>query len=333
MSWADFFHTQSNPTLAHAAASARSLCSRGAQGLIGLLVIVACGAATQAEIVRPGDSVWEINSRQLPQCMPADCSVRLAVSRLENSCWQVSEEESLIELAMHEPMRTVIYVHGNWMPVNETRTRALNVYKMISARSAEPIRFVFFSWPSEQRERPARDIITKKPLLTTSSFYLAYFVQRLPAEQPLSMLGYSFGGAIVTGSLHLLAGGELDGYCLCDRTPPLQPIRVGLTAPAFDQYALGPSGRYSRALEVVDYLHNLYNSRDPILRRFRFFDRDNDPVAAGFAGLSATLAVLPLETNEKIEQDDCCSVGRSHYEVAYFCCGGFQKLIANLLSQ
>jgi len=333
MFWADFYFAKSNRTAALRASSALGLFSRRIKGLLGLLLFIACGSAAQAEIVRPGDSIWEINSRRLPQCMPVDCSARLAVWQLEGSCWQASAEDSLIELAMHEPMRTVIYIHGNWMPVNETRTRALMVYRMISARSAEPIRFIVFSWPSEQRERPAKDVITKKPLLATSSFYLASFVQRLPAEQPLSILGYSFGGAIVTGSLHLLAGGDLDGYCLCDQTPRLQPIRVGLAAPAFDQFALGPSGRYSRALEMVDYLHNLYNSRDPILRRFRFFDRDNDPVAAGFAGLSATLAVLPLEANEKIEQVDCCSVGRSHYEVAYFSCGGFQKLIATLLAQ
>lgn len=333
MSWADFFHAPPIRTVALKASSALDLRSRGIKGLMGLFAIIACGAVAHAEIVRPGDSVWEINSRQLPQCMPVDCHARLAVWQLEGSCWQSSAEEMLVERAMHEPMRTVIYVHGNWMPVNETRTRALMVYRMIAARSAEPIRFIVFSWPSEQRERPARDVMTKKPLLATSSFYLASFVQRLPAEQPLSILGYSFGGAIVSGSLHLLAGGDLDGRCLCDQTPRVQPIRVGLAAPAFDQFALGPSGRYSRALEMVDYLHNLYNSRDPILRRFRFFDRDNDPVAAGFAGLSATLAVLPLEANEKIEQDDCCSVGRSHYEVAYFSCGGFQKLIANLLGQ
>lgn len=333
MSWADISHTYAARPLALIALTGAGQSVRGMRGLFGWLVLVACSTSAQAEVVRPGDSVWEINSRQLPHCMPADCNAQLAVWQLEGACWQASAEEVLIENTMQAPMRTIIYVHGNWMPVNETRTRALIVYQMIAAHSAEPIRFICFSWPSEQRERPARDVITKKPLLTTSSFYLASFIQRLPADQPLSTLGYSFGGAIVTGSLHLLAGGELDGYCLCDRTPRSQPIRVGLAAPAFDQFALGRSGRYCRALEVVDYLHNLYNSRDPILRRFRFFDRDNDPVAAGFAGLSITLAVLPLEANDKIEQVDCCSVGRSHYELAYLSCSGFQKLVGNLLAQ
>ncbi len=283
--------------------------------------------------VRVGDMVYEINSRQLSKCMPADCNARLAVWQFENCCWRVSSEELLQVEVANQSMRTIIYVHGNWMPLDVARSRALMVYRMLAARSTEPIRFIAFSWPSEQQERPARDIVTKKPLLAATSFYLASFVQRLPADQSISMIGYSFGGAIVTGALHLIAGGDLDHYCLCEQGSFHPPIRIGLFAPAFDQYALSPSGRYHRALEVVDHLYNLYNSRDPILRRFRFFDRDADPVAAGFAGLSATLALLPLEANEKIDQHDCCSVGRSHDEVTYYTCSGFQTLLANVLGQ
>ena len=57
---------------------------------------------------------------------------------------------------------------------------------------------------------------------------------------------------------------------------------MGPTARAFDSSALAPGGKFSEAMKSIDHLVNLYNSRDPILRRFRFFDRQNEPVAAGF---------------------------------------------------
>ena len=115
--------------------------------------------------------------------------------------------------------------------------------------------------------------------------YLANVLTQLPMELPLGALGYSFGAPVTCGALQLLGGGSLAGRALPAPATRPSSIRLSLMAPAFDQESFSLNGRYRKTLEIVEQVVNLYNSDDPILRRFRFFDRESAPVAAGFSGL------------------------------------------------
>lgn len=282
-------------------------------------------------VVRPGDSVWEVSTRHVTSTCSIRCDDNYQVSQFAACSWNTSEKSNLLDDVQQNDVQTIIYVHGNWMPWCDARQRALMIYRSLAARSQTPVRLIAFSWPSEQKERPARDVISKKPLLVANSFHLANFINELPAGQPTGIIGYSFGAAIVTGSLHLLAGGALECQVLGSTDKPLHLLQVSLMAPAFDRTDLGINGHYSQALQVTDRMVNLYNSQDPILRRFRFFDRSTDPVAAGFSGLAVTRAVSPLDANEKVRQYDCRAVGRSHAEVEYYRCPAFYHAIDNAL--
>ncbi len=69
------------------------------------------------------------------------------------------------------------------------------------------------------------------------------------------------------------------------------------------------------AMQNVEELVNIYNSRDPVLRRFRFIDRVTTPIAAGFSGLADPRATQPLQADARIAQYDCGeAVGTSHDE-------------------
>ena len=57
------------------------------------------------------------------------------------------------------------------------------------------------------------------------------------------MIGYSFGGRVVTGSLHALAGGPLGRRVLHGSTVTGANIDVGLVAPAIEDDWLG-TGQY-----------------------------------------------------------------------------------------
>lgn len=290
--------------------------------------------AVALEILRPGDSIWEISSRDLPECIPTNCNFNFKVSRLENCTWNASSEAALLTEAIENPIRTIIYAHGNWFSVCDARDRVQKVYRQAICLTNEPIRIILVSWPSEKRDRFAKDVIGKKTLLSASSFYLANFIERYPDTQPIGLLGYSFGGRIVCGALHLMHGGTIDGHSLCFIPRSLECYKMGLIAPAFDSSALAPGGKFSEAMKSIDHLVNLYNSRDPILRRFRFFDRQNEPVAAGFsglAGLSGSMANQPLENDPRIEQFDCRVIGRTHDELEYFKCSAIRNCLLNVL--
>ncbi len=220
------------------------------------------------------------------------------------------------------------------------RGRASVVFRSLVRYAQEPVTFVAFSWPSEKRQGFARDVLAKKSRTDTDSFYLGELIQNLHSELPTGLLGFSFGGRVMCGTLHLLGGGTLAGRCLPTAEHQTR-YRLSLYAPAFDRTALTPRGQYRYALQNVDRTVNLYNSSDPILRRFKYIDTGSKPIAAGFAGIVAmpfrgdteTGQGNPLSNSGDIVQYDCCSIGRSHFELDYYSCRAMPIALKNVLGQ
>ncbi len=307
-----------------------------ARSFAGLLVVAfafpTCASSFAAFPVRPGDSVWEVSSRHLS----GSCQIGmpLRISKVVGCCFQPSSLEEFIAdpTALTAP-QTVIYVHGNWMEWGNARERGLYVYQLLAAQTCEPIRLILFSWPSEREGRIGPDVREKASLAHVESFYLAEFLKHLPNDRPLGMLGFSFGGAVISGTLQLLAGGSLDCRVLPQPMAEHGNVRVSLVAPAFDRNQFGNGGKYQLALTQIDKLINLYNSSDPVLKRFRFIDR-GEPVAAGFLGINPR-ANSALANDPKIIQFDCTrAAGRTHSEVEYYRhCPHFKKSLQNVLAQ
>lgn len=293
----------------------------------------ACGSEVASS------TLWEITTRRLPSNSVQGPIQQMGLSTVENHKWRAANFEEFFGQAESSVSnrRTVIYVHGNWTSDQEARERGWLVYNRLISRTREPIRFVVYSWAADREDGFARDLKNKQERLSTESYYLASLLQQIPEGEPLSLLGFSFGGAVVCGALHLDAGGALSGRKL-EMTGHHQDIRVSLTAPAFDRNSLGPQGVYRQALTNVDQVVNLYNSQDPILKRFRFINLDVSPVAAGFAGLRGPQDGVQggsgsLAQNPKILQVDCGGeVGRTHAELAYYHeCAYVTRALDNLL--
>ncbi|MGN6547314.1 MAG: alpha/beta hydrolase, partial [Aureliella sp.] len=219
-------------------------------------------------------------------------------------------------------MRTVIYAHGNWMTAENARSRGTYIYRRASQRAAEPVRFIIYSWPSQREGRPVRDVYEKVDRADMETVYFANLLTRIPAETPLGLMAFSFGARVACGGLHLVNGGQLEG-----RTGPVWDIErhlhVSLVAPAFDRTWLAAGRPYGLAMNGMHSLVNVYNSRDPALKRFRFIDRMTSPIAAGFTGLADPRATQPLQADVRIRQFDCGpDVGTSHDEMTYYeqCC-------------
>lgn len=249
-------------------------------------------------------------------------------------------EELLAHNAASPSNRLVVYVHGNWMTYSNAICRARIVYSRLTGYSKEPLTFVAYTWPSEKRQGFARDVYAKKARTETDAFYLGQLMQNLHSELPTGVIAFSFGGRVAAGMLHLLGGGTLEGRCLCV-SDAFEIYRLSLYAPAFDRAALTPIGTYKLALERVEKAVNLYNSSDPVLRRFKYLERGSNPIAAGFAGLISTgrltrdsgSAGTPLSDEIKIVQYDCRGIGRSHFELDYLSCSAMSIALKNVLGQ
>ncbi|MFN3193296.1 MAG: hypothetical protein ACE361_22485 [Aureliella sp.] len=291
---------------------------------------------------RPDDTVWEISSRHLRDGGTTAFDA-LHVRRVQELNWTDSTVAEFADACnkTNAPSHThtVFYVHGNWTSAVDARKRGWMVYNALSRRAQHPIRFVVFSWDAERHSGFARDVRDKRAQLNLESLRLANVLRRVPEENTVGMLGFSFGAAVISGAIHLDAGGKLSGRSAGERMDR-SAVYASFLAPAFNRSDFGPNGEYRLAAFQSNTILNLFNSSDPILKRFRLIDRKESPIAAGYEGLPI---LKPSSANTdpnskskqiaKVLQVDCANqVGRTHAELAYYQeCSYFSAGLNNLL--
>jgi hypothetical protein len=199
-----------------------------------------------------------------------------------------SVEWSDVAAELAEPLPTVIYVHGNRVDPGFDKTHGLEIYRSLAARkpSGAPIRYIIWSWPSSKVSGIINDYQVKAARTRPVAWQLAWAVDQMPPETPLTLVGHSYGARVVTGTLHLLAGGRLGDLELVDRTHPVRPpIRAALLAAAVDASWIRPGGFHGRALELVDEALLVNNHRDPAMRFYHLaFEGHVRPL--GYGGIS-----------------------------------------------
>lgn len=256
-----------------------------------LLRSLACACllgATLSHCSGAEDQVLLISTRQLgTRCDPEqmldglECRERVADDNATK--WRTIRFE---EIAQND-RPTLFYIHGNRVGRGRDKTEGLAVYQRLAQHHAGegPIRYVIWSWPSDQIRRPVLDYKVKAARTRPVGWQLAWAIDQLPAETPLALVGYSYGARIATGALHLLAGGALGELKLGDPRPR-PPVHAALIAAAEDAAWIRPGGFHGRALSQIDRLVLLTNRLDPAMRFYHLgFGRDVQPL--GYTGLVA----------------------------------------------
>jgi hypothetical protein len=288
------------------------------------------------------NEIWEISTRHLPQ---SGCRAPLDATHFRVSRWQSdrgwiesSFEQYLASVrgsergtdkdAASSDLHNIIYVHGNWMPADLTRERGLLISRYLAQRDQVPFRFTIFSWPSTREKHALADVRENAIVAEVQGLYLASFVQHMPAERPLGIIGFSYGARAVTGALHALGGGTLCGRTVNAANYPKE-IRISLMAAAIDRGWLLEGGRHQFASQRITSIVNLYNSNDPVLRRYHLISTSSRATAAGVTGLVLPRNWLNLPPAEgtsvatpsyvRLKQYDCRGdLGRSHDERSYY---------------
>jgi pimeloyl-ACP methyl ester carboxylesterase len=284
--------------------------------------------------------VFEISTRHLPGqfCSIDENNPPLEVHRWDVSRWKRSDLGTAL---LYEDKPTIIYVHGNFMERNNTLERVRILDSYLKRQATEDYRLLLFSWPSQRERKPLRDIYENDETAEDQSLYLAWILRQLRSQSRVSVLGFSFGARCATAALHLDAGGNIPGLRFGispSETNQIQrvPYHLGLIAPAVDKNWLLPNGRYGKATSSINDFVNMYNSRDPVLRRYKFIDRLSRPIAGGFVGFDGIgdpRATSPLAGQIKVKQYNCGGViGTTHSEKSYFGeCPYFRVMIDHLL--
>ena len=294
----------------------------------------------------PPTEVWEVSTRHLGCCVPKENPVALwETYRSEvGTPWQPANLlESVQSRTGPADAKTILYAHGNWMTRENSRGRIWYIAQRIRQQYDGPLRLIMLSWPSQREPHPVRDIRQNAQCADSQAFHLASLMLLFPAGEPLGVLGFSFGGRVVTAALHLVSGGKVQQGELSwldpNSRPPARQYRVGLVAPAVDRSWLSSNGRHHLAMRDVDQMVNLYNSQDPVLRRFRFIEASGGSIAAGFTGFlrqqGDAPSTGPLASQQRLRQFDCGdAMGVTHDERSYYReCPCFSEVVRNILWQ
>jgi hypothetical protein len=269
--------------------------------------------------IRPQDEIVVVNTRYL--CGTCDANAMRAALQVETYAvadaggrrhWQSSDLNSF--LAFDPAVRTIIFVHGNQITPGDAKRDGLNVYcrLMRYGASSEPIRFVILSWPSSKVGGLLRDVREKAARTGPAGCELAWLIDQMPAETPISLFGFSYGARIITGSLHILGGGSLGSMRLAERAHPNRPpVNVVLMAAAMHSFWLGEGQYHGRAMSQVDEMFLVNSCNDRAMKFYHIMvPGRGGPQALGLRGPTN----LSADQWAKVQQ---CDIGADHDLYSY----------------
>jgi len=284
--------------------------------LLFLLSPSLLAAATPASDVAASPQVWLVSTRDLPHCdNPCAALPGLCYWRLGDDCQWLPAETADFRATDDVATPTVVFIHGNRTDADEAIMKGWYAYEVIRAASCgRPFRYVIWSWPADQvcrRTRP--DTRLKADYSDVEACYLAQWLDQLKPGVKVSLIGHSFGPRIITGALHLLAGGDVAGQSLPPTTVAAwtagkrNPVRAVLLGSALDADWLAPGGCHDRALSLAEQVLVTCNGCDRVLRWYpRLYGRCG-PQALGFVGPCG------IDDRENVEVIDvACTVGKVH---------------------
>lgn len=218
-----------------------------------------------------GPCYWTISSRCLPQ-EPTHCASNQLgyYERLADGTLQATTREAMTtQLTPGVPI--CIFIHGSFVDAASHRSESAHTYNWIR-RSAPhlPAHFLFYTWPSEAM---CNAMASANPVAVNergrwaenNAFYLADLIAHLPHESPICLVGHSHGARVTIATLHLIAGGEINGQTYPYDTGSNRRYRAVLAAAALDRHWLNPGERYDFAVCRVEGMLNLVNATDVAL--------------------------------------------------------------------
>lgn len=317
--WADAEGQVVAPATSALAASGEGSLTRGPVTSLALSPRTPVTLATPM----PSDRLWLIDTRMMSSeiCRLNLTEPAFRIRRLDEcGCVRASSLDEYLS-SMSPGRSRFIYIHGNRRSESRAISRGIDVYREVIRRKTvdAPIDWVIWSWPSDKERFIIPDARIKADRSDAQGLYLAWLLRHhVSAQQPTALIGFSFGGRVISGGLHALAGGRLQGRGL--ETPPIRgaAFDIGMLAPAIEDGWLRSGGRHGLATQNMDSMVLLYNHRDFILKNYWLINKVRGAMALGYTGptgFAPRVDGTPLPVRAK---DCAAAVGTQHRETEYY---------------
>ncbi len=258
--------------------------------------------------------IWYITTRHLPQYKGLQDSVGdIGYYKMEGKSWNKKQSS---EFHAAENMDTMIVVHGSPATVSLVSEVCLDVYQHIQViipDNKKRMRFVIWSWPADRQVTGlVKEFRDQARRSQPQGYYLGRFIDQCRIKNDTVVVGYSMGARVASCALHLLAGGTSE-FTPTITAQSKNKVTYLIVAGAINRDWLEPGQHFGKALNVVDRFLNVYNSTDPLLKRYpKLYPKSQSrPDAAGFLGLysHANLETfgIPIE-----EINVSAAAGKSH---------------------
>jgi hypothetical protein len=198
--------------------------------------------------------------------------------------------------------RTVVFVHGGRCTEPEAVVMGWELLEQLAARDAGPFRYVIYSWPAERTdESMLADLRLWESKTEMQGPPLASALQGIDPRQPVSLVGHSFGGAIILSAMDWMGGGDSQARGP-NPVPACRQFRVTLVAPAVEADCLLPGHRFDHALAPLERMLVLYNSHDLLMRHYNWLKPGLKQRSLGQATATG-LDQLGLDGTKVIQRD------------------------------
>ena len=248
----------------------RTFCQRMVWLTLGLSWSVA--AASAQELPPSPDSPgligcddWVVSVRHCPQKRTSCAPCNVAVAHFD-ACGRQSPASLPEMVASLQPgVPVCLVLHGSFVPwpiVYEESRRTQTWLR--AACPGRPVHLVFFTWPSDETNKIVVpfDVVVLGRRAERHAQDVAQVISQIPDCQPICLLGHSHGARMAAATLHLLAGGEIDGIGCPSGPYPQHRLRAVFAAAAFDHDWLTPGEHYERAACLPECVLNLKNRHD-----------------------------------------------------------------------
>ena len=255
---------------------------------------------------RPVDEIWIISSRDV--CSRCDTPCRLQVSRIAGNCQSETTLDELVQaIESSSGHQNIFYIHGNNTDACWAEISGKAVYQLTCGDRCcvPPVRFVIWSWPSEESgnliKRPVRDFRRNLDRSPLDGHWFGYVLSRLPDEADPLIFTYSLGCQIGLTALSspavLETGRQYRMMCMAPVTRCDWPCNECDLAAAISSL---------RSLNVV------FNRKDIALRGYQVFCRlqNHGDVRSGPECLACSFA-------NAFAIDVACEQGCEHNVVKY----------------